>query len=144
MSGRNAFGPNLRRIRLQRGITLEQIAESTKVSVALWAGLERNDLARWPTCIYARSCVREYARAIGVDPEATVDDFCRWFEQGNRRVEPALRVHAQIVNHELAWKDHVPATDGDRRASSSQTATAPPKKIPASFAWLRGLVRTPR
>lgn len=142
MSARNAFGPNLRRIRLQRGITLEQIAETTKVSVALWAGLERNDLDRWPTGIYARSCVREYARAIGVDPEATVDDFCRWFEQGNRRVEPLLRVHAQIVNHELAWKDHVPATEGDRRGSSAQ-APAAPKKQPAGFAWLRGL-RTPR
>ncbi len=129
MSARNAFGPNLRRIRLQRGITLEQIAETTKVSVALWAGLERNDLERWPTGIYARSCVREYARAIGVDPEATVDEFCRWFEQGDRRVEPLLRVHAQIVNHELAWKDHVPTTlaEGDRRGSP-----------------LRGLVKTPR
>ena len=143
MSARSAFGPNLRRIRLQRGITLEQLAETTKVSVALWEGLERNDLERWPTGIYARSCVREYARAIGVDPEATVDDFCRWFEQGNRRVEPLLRVHAQIVNHELAWKDHVPPAEGDRRAASSQAA-APQKKAPAGFAWLRGLVRTPR
>ena len=54
MSEQDAFGPNLRRIRIQRGVSLEQIALATKVSAALWAGLERNDLSRWPTGIYAR------------------------------------------------------------------------------------------
>ena len=33
MSAREAFGPNLRRLRIQRGVSLEQIAETTKVSV---------------------------------------------------------------------------------------------------------------
>jgi cytoskeletal protein RodZ len=82
MSPREAFGPNLRRQRLERGVSLEEIAHSTKVIVSLWAGLERNDLSRWPTGIYARSYLREYARAIGADPESTVDEFCRWFPQG--------------------------------------------------------------
>ena len=87
MSEQDAFGPNLRRIRIQRGVSLEQIALATKVSAALWAGLERNDLSRWPTGIYARGFVREYARAIGVDVESTVDEFCRSFPQGDRRAE---------------------------------------------------------
>jgi len=82
MSPRDAFGPNLRRQRLERGVSLEEIAQSTKVIVSLWAGLERNDLSRWPTGIYARSYLRDYARAIGADPESTVDEFCRWFPQG--------------------------------------------------------------
>ena len=145
MSAREAFGPNLRRIRLQRGITLEQIAAATKVATALWDGLERNDLKAWPTGIYARSFVRDYARAIGADPEATVDEFCRWFEHGDRRVEPGLRVHAQIVNHDLAWKDNVPPPiEGDRRGSPSTSPGARLKKASVPFSWLRGIVRTPR
>ena len=58
MSGREAFGPNLRRIRLQKGVSLKQLAESTKVAETLWAGLERNDFSRWPNGIFARAYVR--------------------------------------------------------------------------------------
>lgn len=132
MSVREAFGPNLRRIRLQRGVSLQQLAEQTKVSETLWAGLERNDFSRWPTGIFARAYVREYARAIGVDPEATVDDFCRWFPNGDRRALPTIKVQAKIVGHEsLEYKDQVPPTvaEGDRRAGGA--APAPAAKKPA-------------
>jgi transcriptional regulator with XRE-family HTH domain len=136
MSERNAFGPNLRRLRIQRGITLEQLAAATKVSVTLWAGLERNDFSRWPSGIYARSYVRDYAAAIGADPEAAVDDFCRWFPQGDRRAEPIIRGQAQIVGHDtLDWQDHVPpvvAAAGDRRGAAA--AAAAPKPPPSRMA----------
>ena len=46
---REAFGPNLRRLRLQRGITIEQIADSTNIAQDLLEGLERNDFSEWPT-----------------------------------------------------------------------------------------------
>jgi transcriptional regulator with XRE-family HTH domain len=106
MSGRDAFGPNLRRLRVQRGVTLEQIADATKVSVDLWKGLEQNDFSRWPTGIYARSYLRSYSVAIGADPETTVDDFCRYFPQGDRRVARVVREQAAIVGHQdLRWRD---------------------------------------
>lgn len=128
MSAREAFGPNLRRVRLQRGVSLEQLAEATKVSVSLWEGLERNDLSRWPTGIYARSYVRDYANAIGADPEATVDEFCRWFPEGDRRAARTIREHAEIVGHTTKWHDEGPPTalEGDRRESSSTAPVAGP------------------
>lgn len=127
MSASEAFGPNLRRARLQAGVSLRAIAEATNVSETLWEGLERNDFSRWPNGIFARAFLRDYAQLIGVDPEATVDEFCRWFSQGDRRAEPVLRVSAEIVNHQLEWQDHVPpaVVEGDRRGSPS--TTAPPK-----------------
>ena len=141
MSERAAFGPNLRRIRLERGVSLEQLAASTKVSVSLWAGLEQNDFSRWPTGIHARSFVRDYARAVGVDPESTVDAFCRWFPQGDRRAEGVIRGQAEIVGHALEWQDEVPQRiiEGDRRGSSSARDTQPrTADLPVSMgAWLR-------
>ena len=56
---RQAFGPNLRRIRIQKGISIEQIATATKISGDLLSGLERNDFSRWPVGIYARAYERE-------------------------------------------------------------------------------------
>ena len=126
MSERDAFGPNLRRIRVQRGISIDEIAEATNVSAALWEGLERNDLSRWPTGIYARSYVRSYAKAIGADPESTVDEFCRWFPQGDRRAELVIRGQAEIVgHHDLQWRDRSsrrPSGDGERRGGAAAGA----------------------
>jgi transcriptional regulator with XRE-family HTH domain len=151
MSERDAFGPNLRRIRVQRGISVHDITAATNVSAALWEGLERNDLTRWPTGIYARSYVRSYAKAIGVDPEATVDEFCRSFSHGDRRAEIVIRGQAEIIGHmDLQWRDHVPpaVADGDRRAGAVDSA--PPGKAHSSpaaafsqvFGRLRALLRT--
>ena len=42
----DAFGPNLRRTRLQRGITLQTISEDTKISVEMLAGLGDSDSGR--------------------------------------------------------------------------------------------------
>jgi transcriptional regulator with XRE-family HTH domain len=117
MGEREAFGPNLRRIRVQRGISLDQIAAATKVSQDLWSGLERNDLSRWPTGIYARAYVRAYALQLGVDAETTVDDFCRFFPQGDRRVARVVREQAAIVGHNSQWKDELTGeVQRDRRA----------------------------
>jgi transcriptional regulator with XRE-family HTH domain len=149
MSEREAFGPNLRRIRIQKGISLEQIAASAKVNAALWAGLERNDFSRWPAGIYARGFVRQYARAIGVDVESTVDAFCRYFPQGDRRAEPLIRGHAEIVGHRnLAWRDHVPpvVTEGERRGSmmAPDAAKAPDRRPGPLAAFVQMFVRLRR
>lgn len=125
MSGREAFGPNLRRIRIQRGVSLQQIAAETNVSEVLWAAMERNDFSRWPNGIFARSFIRDYAKMIGADPDATVDEFCRWFPQGDRRGLGQIRGQAAIVNHVLDVVDEVPEHVGeDRRSSSEKEAAA--------------------
>ena len=140
MSAREAFGPNLRRLRLQRGLTLEQIADRTKVSIALWDGLEENDLSRWPSGVFARSYVREYAEIVGADPDATVDEFCRWFPQGDRRAERIIRGHAQIVGHSLDWEDQVPP-DADRRAGATPSDADAKKPRPLAALLRRVLSR---
>jgi transcriptional regulator with XRE-family HTH domain len=141
MSARDAFGPNLRRIRIQRGVSLEQIAASTKVSVDLWKALERNDFKRWPAGIYARAYLRSYADAIGVDAETTIDDFCRWFPQGDRRVERTVREQAAIVGHrDLQWRDDLAAQMDRRGVGGPLPPPTPPSRgkrmMSAMAGWL--------
>jgi transcriptional regulator with XRE-family HTH domain len=128
MSERAAFGPNLRRLRVQRGVSLERIAASTKVSADLWSGLERNDFSRWPAGIYARAYVRAYAVEVGVDPDATVDEFCRLFPNGDRRAERVVRQQAALVGHDLRWKDDLVGsiTDEKRSAVPAEKPDLPP------------------
>ena len=79
MSEQDTFGPRLRSERERRGISLNTIATVTKVGADLWVGLERNDFSKWPSGIFARAFVRDYARAIGMDADEVVDEFCRLF-----------------------------------------------------------------
>jgi cytoskeleton protein RodZ len=79
VSERRAFGDRARRQRERRGITLEAIAQATKVPASLFAGLERGDCSRWPAGVYSRAYVRAYAEFIGLDPTETVDDFTAAF-----------------------------------------------------------------
>jgi transcriptional regulator with XRE-family HTH domain len=123
MGEREAFGPNLRRVRVQRGISLERIAASTKVGVDLWSALERSDFSRWPTGIYARAYVRAYATEIGADPDATVDTFCRLFPNGDRRAERVVRGQAELVGHSLQWEDDLGGSTTVEKRAIPQTSS---------------------
>jgi transcriptional regulator with XRE-family HTH domain len=125
MSERQAFGPNLRRVRLQRGISIDRIAAATKISADLWTGLEQNDLSRWPAGLYARAYVRAYALEIGIDPDVTVDEFCRCFPAGDRRAGRLVREQAALLGHDLQWRDDLGHIEGDRRANRSAVDQPP-------------------
>jgi cytoskeletal protein RodZ len=57
-------------IRRNRGISLEQIAQSTKISVRSLEAIERGDFHKLPGGIYNTSYIRQYARAIDYDESA--------------------------------------------------------------------------
>jgi cytoskeletal protein RodZ len=57
-------------IRKNRGISLEQIAASTKIGVRSLQAIERGDFQKLPGGIYSTSYIRQYARAIDYDESA--------------------------------------------------------------------------
>src|SRR5258708_31289001 len=64
-------------IRQNRGISLEQIAESTKISVRLLDAIENCDFYKLPGGIYNTSYIRQYARAIDYDESQILDVYHR-------------------------------------------------------------------
>lgn len=74
------FGQKLRAARERRGVSLRDISERTKFSVAAIEALERNDASRLAGGIFARAFVRSYAAEVGLDPEATVREFITRFD----------------------------------------------------------------
>ena len=118
MSDRHTFGPRLRSERERRGISLETIASVTKVSAELWDGLERNDFSRWPSGIFARAFVRDYARAVGLDEEDLIDEFCRLFPQGDRRAERLIKAQGELIGHSVSMDGSMVPRGGDRRATA--------------------------
>src|ERR1044071_9731993 len=74
------FGGKLRLARERRGISLRQIATTTKISIAALEALERNDLSKLPGGIFSRSFVRSYATEVGLNPDETVHAFLDRFD----------------------------------------------------------------
>jgi len=74
-----SFGRRLRAQRERRGIRLETISASTKIKASLLGDLERDDVSKWPSGIFRRAFVREYAAAIGLAPEPVVAEFVKLF-----------------------------------------------------------------
>lgn len=120
MSDRDTFGPRLRSERERRGISIETIVSVTKVGADLWLGLEHNDFSKWPSGIFARAFVRDYAKAVGLDADEVVDEFCRLFPHGDRRAARIIKAQAELIGHSAGTLDEpslVPR-GGDRRTAS--------------------------
>ncbi len=73
------FGSFLKHARETRGVSLQQVAETTRISARVLAALERNDASKLPGGIFSRAFVRSYAREVGLDPETAVARFVAAF-----------------------------------------------------------------
>ena len=69
------FGDRLRREREMRGVTLDEIAESTKISRRSLEALEEENFDLLPGGIFNKGFVRAYARYLGIDEEQAVADY---------------------------------------------------------------------
>jgi cytoskeletal protein RodZ len=78
-------------IRRNRGISLEQIAQATKISVRSLEAIERGDFRKLPGGIYSTSYIRQYARAIDYD-EADLLEF--YYRQTGAVDQPRSRPSA--------------------------------------------------
>lgn len=67
--------PNLAQLRANRGISLAQIAESTKISVFYLQAIENGEIGKLPGGIYTKSYVRQYARAIDYNEQELLERF---------------------------------------------------------------------
>jgi cytoskeleton protein RodZ len=96
-----AFGDRLRREREMRGITLDEITESTKISRRHLEALEREHFDQLPGGVFNKGFVRAYARFLGIDEDQAVADYSA---ASNEQPEPEnkfpLEIHEE-PNREL-------------------------------------------
>ncbi len=70
-----SFGEELRRERIIRDISLEEISQATKISVRLLKALEDSNVRILPAPTFTRGFIRAYARHLGIDPEEKVNAY---------------------------------------------------------------------
>jgi cytoskeleton protein RodZ len=70
-----SFGEKLRREREMRGVTLDEISESTKISRRHLESLEKEDFNSLPGGVFNKGFVRAYARFLGINEDQAVADY---------------------------------------------------------------------
>lgn len=70
-----SFGERLQREREMRGITLEEIAEATKIGTRSLRALEEQDFDKLPGGVFNRGFVRAYSKYLGIDEDQAVADY---------------------------------------------------------------------
>ena len=67
--------PNLAALRRQKGISLRQIADATKIGVRYLEAIECGQFAKLPGGIYNVSYIRQYARAVDVNEVELIERY---------------------------------------------------------------------
>ncbi|HUU37768.1 MAG TPA: RodZ domain-containing protein [Candidatus Desulfaltia sp.] len=70
-----SLGQELRRERELRGISLREIADSTRISLRFLQAIEEDHLDRIPGEFFVRAILRSYARSIGIDEHQVLNKY---------------------------------------------------------------------
>ncbi|MBX3020396.1 MAG: helix-turn-helix domain-containing protein [Bdellovibrionales bacterium] len=72
-------GQFLQKIRLYRGVTLDQMSDEIRVIKSTLVALEANDLDALPVAVFTRGFVVQFARALGLDERKISDAYMKFF-----------------------------------------------------------------
>jgi len=75
-----SIGEELRDARIARGLTIEQVSASTKISQRIVRAIEADDVQHVPGGVFIRSFLRMYAREVNLNPEDIVNRFRAQFD----------------------------------------------------------------
>jgi cytoskeletal protein RodZ len=76
------IGSELRQAREQRGLSLRELSQRTKIRLSALRAIESNDFAQLPGEVFVRGFLKLYAREVGLDPTEVVDRYTAQKESG--------------------------------------------------------------
>jgi cytoskeletal protein RodZ len=69
------IGSTLRNARVQRGLTIDQVAQDTRISARFLEALEAEMFDQLPAPVYVRGFLRSYANYLRVDPQPLLEEL---------------------------------------------------------------------
>lgn len=93
------FGEELQRLRESAGLTLDDIANETKISKRILRNLEQGEFRHLPQKVFSRNFVTQYAAVVGADPFRLQEAF----EAAWDRFLLASGTHPRITEEEAPF-----------------------------------------
>lgn len=91
------IGADLRRARIARQRSIEDVSRTTKISSSVLRAIENDDFAKVPAGLFTRGYLRAYARDVGLDPEEAVRRYRAEFEAPEPPVDSAQSASSPVL-----------------------------------------------
>ena len=69
------IGNRLREARIAKGLSLDDLQTITKIQKRYLLGIEEGNYSLMPGSFYVRAFIKQYAEAVGLEPEALFEEF---------------------------------------------------------------------
>jgi len=81
------LGEKLRSAREERGISISEVAEQTRISRLYLEGIDTDDYKSLPGGIFNKGFIRSYAKYVGIDEQEALLDYARIVSENETREE---------------------------------------------------------
>jgi hypothetical protein len=117
-----AFGEKLRKQREQRGIGLDAISDTTKISTRMLRALEEEHFDQLPGGVFNKGFVRAYARQVGLNEEEAIADYLAAVTENQSRENQVRenQIQAHSGSPEVRDPDHDRPGHGDPSNNSGR------------------------
>ena len=88
--------PDLKTLREERGVTIEDIFLKTRISASILNAIENGEFHLLPAPVYAKNFIQNYANVLGVDSEIILAHYQRHVDEIQIVPEEVKSVKAQI------------------------------------------------
>ena len=105
-----SLGEKLRQAREERGISISEVAEQTRISPLYLKSIEKDDYKPLPGGIFNKGFVRSYARYIGFDEEEALADYAQLVADDAETAESDHGVHRPQVMTDDAMAESMAPT----------------------------------
>src|SRR4051812_38839401 len=95
-----SLGEKLRQARDERGISVSEVAEQTRISPLYIKAIENDDYKPLPGGIFNKGFVRSYARYVGFDESEALQDYADLMAANEISQEVDQSIH-----HSQVWTD---------------------------------------
>ncbi len=129
-----AFGEKLRKQREQRGIALDAISNTTKISTRMLRALEDEHFDQLPGGVFNKGFVRAYARQVGLDEEEAIADYLAALRESQIQAQailPDFRDHTHTgkdLHGKDDGRDRSPQPAGDDRRKQGRRSQDSPNE----------------
>lgn len=107
------LGEKLREAREERGISLTEVAEQTRISPHYIESIERDDYKPLPGGIFNKGFIKSFAKYVGIDEQEALQDYSRAIAANENTAELDQKLYKpEVLTDEYSTKSMIPTVIG--------------------------------
>jgi len=105
----STLGEKLRQAREERGISISEVAEQTRISSLYLEAIEKDDYKTLPGGIFNKGFVRSYAKYVGIDEQEALQDYSKIVvENEDKEEERNLSYRPEVLTDDRPGSSLIP------------------------------------